>query len=202
MLRFGPEEGPVVVAAPALFEEANRTRAFLVRTLRLLGDRGVAGALPDLPGQGESVLATADARLTHWRSAFAAAVAALGRPACALALRGGALVDGEAVVRGRYHLSPVDGASLLRDMERAGRVAPGRAVLLAGNELDEALVADLRAAEPSVADRVVRLDTDPRPADLKLSGPPLWRRSEPDVDEALAVALADDIAAWVRRCAV
>ena len=42
MLRFGPRDGPVVIAAPALFEEANRTRAFLVRILRLLGDCGIA----------------------------------------------------------------------------------------------------------------------------------------------------------------
>ena len=46
MLRFGPAGGPVVVAALPLFEEANRTRSFVVTILRLLAARGIAGALP------------------------------------------------------------------------------------------------------------------------------------------------------------
>ena len=41
LLHFGPAEGPVVVAVPALFEEANRTRALLVAVLRGLAERGI-----------------------------------------------------------------------------------------------------------------------------------------------------------------
>ena len=48
--------------------------------------------------------------------------------------------------------------------------------------------------------RTVRLESDAKPADAKLPGSPLWRRAEPDNDIALAMALADDIAAWIRQC--
>lgn len=203
MLRFGPADGPVVVAAPALFEEGNRTRAFLVRILRLLAEQGVGGVLPDLPGQGESLVPTCEARLANWRSAFAALVATQSGPALIFAIRGGALVDADVNGRVRYHLSPVSGASLLRDLDRSRRVnaASARAPLFGGNDLSDDLVSDLNMATPSAADRTVRLDTDPRPADLKLPGRPLWRGSEPDVDEPLAAALAEDVAAWVRACA-
>jgi HAD superfamily hydrolase (TIGR01509 family) len=40
MLRFGPAEGPLVVLAMPLFEEANRTRAFAVTLLRALAAAG------------------------------------------------------------------------------------------------------------------------------------------------------------------
>ena len=80
MLRFGPDTGPVVVVALPLFEEANRTRAFAVTILRALAERGIAGALPDLPGQGESLLPTHETDLAKLRTGFAAAVASLTGP--------------------------------------------------------------------------------------------------------------------------
>ncbi|HWU71836.1 MAG TPA: hypothetical protein VN137_00025, partial [Sphingomonas sp.] len=58
MMRFGPATGPVVVAVLPLFEEANRTRTFVSGVLRRLAARDIAGALPDLPGQGESLVPT------------------------------------------------------------------------------------------------------------------------------------------------
>ena len=216
MLRFGPDRGPVVVAAPALFEEANRTRAFLVRILRLLAADGIAGVLPDLPGTGESLLPTAQARLADWRAAFAAIARAAGRPVVAFAIRGGALVDTEADAVSRYHLSSATGVSLVRDLVRARQAAtreegewfdpaelmrPGPPVLLAGNLVDRALLADLSRAEPLPSGRAVRLASDPYPANLRLDGRPLWRASEPDVDAPLATAIAADLAAWVCRCA-
>lgn len=215
MLRFGPDTGPVVLAAPALFEEANRTRVFLVRILRLLADHGVASALPDLPGQGESSISTEEVSLCHWRSAFQAAASTIARPVVVVALRGGALVEPGATARGRYHVSPVSGASLVRDLvlarlaathEGVARFDPaeidraGPPLLLAGNRIPRELLRDLRQAEPGRADRTVRLATDSADADRKLPGRPLWRASEPDTDEQLAAALADDIAAWARRC--
>lgn len=223
MLRFGPLTGPVVIAAPALFEEGNRTRAFLVRTLRLLAERGVASALPDLPGQGESLVPTHEVTLADWREAHAAAVGALDRsPVLAFGLRGGTLLDGGSSIAARYHFVPVTGASLLRDMDRARRVAAGwqkpreeptwldrqspttptQPELFAGNRLSCTMQEELAEAQPVRApDRVARLASDPAPADLRLEGRPLWRASEPDVDEMLAQALAEDLAAWVRKCA-
>src|SRR3546814_18585696 len=52
MLRFGPDTGPVVVLARALFEEANGTRAFAGKLRRPVGERGVASGRPDLRGPG------------------------------------------------------------------------------------------------------------------------------------------------------
>lgn len=220
MLRFGPQDGPVVIAAPALLEEANRTRAFLVRILRLLGEHGVGGVLPDLPGQGESLLPTSQATLAGWREAFTAAathVAANAYVTASMSIRGGALAEGPAPVCGRWRLAPMTGEEQVRELWRIRRSAEGRLsgdyrperfiaeqdVEVVGNRLAPGLLAALHAARP-VDDApiyTVRLDTDPRPADWKLPGRPLWRASEPDVDDALARALADDVAAWIALCA-
>lgn len=213
-LCLGPGSGPVVLIAPALFEEANRTRAFTVAIMRALASRGVASILPDLPGTNDSLVATQDARLEDWRAAFAAAVPP--RPTHGVAIRGGALIDGEANLAGRYHLSPPTGADLVRDLVRTRLAAvreggagfdpaeidrPGPPIMLAGNAVARELLVALKTAEPSPADRVVRLDGDPRAADGVVPGRPLWRSAEPDTDPALAAAIADDIADWIARCA-
>lgn len=191
MLRFGPAGGPVVVAALPLFEEANRTRAFMVSLLRALGTRGIASLLPDLPGQGESAIPTDQATLPGMRAAFAAVPGAY-----TLAIRSGALLDaGER--KGRWHLSPQTGSELLRELTRL-REAGGTGNY-GGNDLSPALLTELEGAETAPA-RVIRLESDTRPGDLKLDAAPLWRRIEPDTDPALAGRLADDIAAWIRAC--
>src|SRR4051812_44244910 len=69
MLRFGPDTGPVVIAAMPLFEEANRTRTFIVSILRMLAGHGIATALPDLPGAGESLTETEYASVRNWNKA-------------------------------------------------------------------------------------------------------------------------------------
>lgn len=217
MLRFGPAAGPVVIAALPLFEEANRTRAFVVTILRALAERGIAGALPDLPGQGESLIPTHEADLAKLRAGFAAATASLDAPVFTFAIRSGALLDADAAVTGRYHLSPTTGADLRRELVRARQASSREAgetfdaaaidtavepVELAGNLIAPAFLAELATATPSTdAVRTVRLETEAKPADAKLPGSPLWRRAEPDNDLAFASAVADDIAAWVATCA-
>jgi hypothetical protein len=216
MLRFGPATGPVVVVALPLFEEANRTRAFAVTILRALAERGIAGALPDLPGQGESLIPTHETGLVKLRTAFAAAVAGLEAPAFTLAIRSGALLDGDAAVAGRYHLSPMTGADLRRELVRARQASSREAgeafdpasldvatdpVELAGNLIAPALLAELPVATPVTGiARTVRLETEAKPADAKLPGSPLWRRAEPDNDIAFANIVADDIAQWIATC--
>jgi len=196
MLRFGPDTGPVVVAGLPLFEEANRTRTFVVTILRALAERGIAGALPDLPGQGESLIQTEQATLTGMRAGFAAACAPFDT-AYAFAIRSGALLDTHAEVAGRCHFVPATGAELVREL---GRIRGAQdANNYAGNLLSPALLAEFDDATPAAA-RTVRLEGDARAADAKLRGAPLWRRAEPDNDPALATLLADDIAAWVRAC--
>ncbi len=217
ILRFGPAHGPVVMAILPLFEEANRTRAFAVTILRDLAARGIAGALPDLPGQGESLLPTEQTDLAKLRAGVAAAAASLDRPVFSLAIRSGALLDGEAVLAGRYHLSPMAGADLRRELVRARQAAAREAgeafdpasldhasepVELAGNRIAPALLAALTEAIPAThAARTVRLDSEARPADAKLAGSPLWRRAEPDNDSDFAARIADDIAQWIATCA-
>ena len=201
MLRFGPEGAPTVLAALPLFEEANRTRAMLVDVLRRLAADGIAGALPDLPGQNESLVATNAARLTDWRTAFAAAAHTLPAPVHVVAWRGGTLVDAQVEAASRWYLSPVGGEAVVRELRRVAQAA-GSADL-AGNLIAADMLAELNAAEPSIAEplRVVRLDSDPRAADRKIAAPPPWRASEPGTDAALQETLAQDIAAWVRSCA-
>ncbi len=58
------------------------------------------------------------------------------------------------------------------------------------------------SAEPAAGGevRTVRLATDRAEADLKLEGPPLWRRAEPQTSPELAEAMASDISQWLRGC--
>ena len=218
MLRFGPTEGPVVVVAMPLLEEWNRTRAFVLSIMRHLVRRGLAGALPDLPGQGESLHRLADARVRTWREAFAAACAAAGRGhsrVVTLSIRGGALMDRTAPVQARWCLSPSTGPEIAREFTRlrqfgesAQRGSPVACEAnlreIAGNHVHAELLNELegdKAVSPGGPIRIVRLDSDPRPADRKLPGRPLWRASEPDNDAPLAAALADDLGDWISACA-
>lgn len=199
MLRFGPREGPVIVAALPLFEEANRTRQFVVTLLRRLADQGIAGALPDLPGQGESLVPTEAVRLADLRMAFAGAVQHIGGPAFALGVRSGALLDVTAPLAGRWHLSPQIGPELVRELERQRHAGGGGDY--AGNALSPDLLGALSGAGIVAQARTVRLESDVARADLHVPGMPLWRRAEPGNDAALAERLARDVVAWVRQCA-
>lgn len=215
MLRFGAADAPAVTLALPPFEEANRTRTFAVGLLRRLAERGIAGRLPDLPGTGDSLVATEDARIAHWRAAFAAAAAG---SVATLAIRAGALVDGDAPVACRWRLAPMTGAALVRELVRIRQAAAredgerfdaesivvdGPPLVIAGNRLSRAMLRDLSGEEPAHtgAVRTVRLEGDAAPADAVYPGTPLWRRAEPGDDPALADRLADDIAQWVAACA-
>lgn len=209
MLRFGPADGPVVVAALPLFEEANRTRAFVVTILRELAARRIGGALPDLPGTGESLVPTDAATIMKMRDAYEAATHRLPGVAYGFGIRSGALLDSLALLNGRYYVTPQEGPDLLRELAKVrqepspdGWWADEDVFEIAGNRIPSGLLAELTGVTPfdSGTIRTVRLESDPKPADRKFPGAPLWRRSEPDNDPALAALLADDIAAWVRRC--
>ncbi|KQM41173.1 hypothetical protein [Sphingomonas sp. Leaf10] len=201
--RFGPATGPVVLLLLPPFEEANRTRTFAVGLLRALAARDVGAMLPDLPGQGDSLLPTAAATLADWRSAVSALVAATDRPVITAAIRAAALFDHDADVAGRWHLAPQSGERLLRELARIGLDRDGDIAEVGGNRLSTSLLAELETATPVTAQplRTVRLGTDPGMADLRIDSAPLWRRSEPGDDPDLANVLADDLAAWSRACA-
>lgn len=199
MLRFGPDTGPIVLAALPLFEEANRTRQFACTILRALAGHGIGSVLPDFPGTGESLVVTADATLSDQRRAYTALAQQLGADTYALSIRSGALLEGDATLAGRWRLSPQSGEDLVRDLERARAAASKPEGEYAGNCLSSERLADLRDAVPRDGGpyRIVRLDTDPRAADATYPGAPLWRRSEPDNNVELAQQLAADIAHWI-----
>jgi hypothetical protein len=214
VLRFGPADGPVVAAALPPFEEANRTRTFAVGLLRALGERGIVGLLPDLPGTGESLVPLDHATLADWRAAFVAAAA----PArFTIAIRAGVLIDNQAQVRGRWRLAPQPGEALVRELIRIRHATlreegtvfdaaeieeDGPAIPIAGNFIGRRMLRDLKAAEPSECGliRTVRLDSDAQTAHRKVPGAPLWRRAEPGDERALSTLLAADIADWIARC--
>lgn len=191
MMRIGA--GPALLLLPPLFEEMNRTRALLAATMRALAAEGFSCWLPDLPGTGESERPLEEVAWQDWLDAAAAALQAAGAIAT-VSLRGGALLDAPGPVRWRF--APAAGASLARDLARAGLMTEGGG----GYAPSEALLGALEAAEPAAGDKVrtLRLATDRADADLKLEGPPLWRRAEPQNSYELAETMASDISQWVR----
>lgn len=219
MLRFGPDTGPVVIAALPLFEEANRTRAFVVTVLRALAERGVASILPDLPGAGDSLVPTRDATIMTMREAIAALADQEKRPAYAFGIRSAALLDTPASLSGRYHLAPQQGEQCLRELKRIryadlDRKAPegdswitddeDAPVGIAGNTISPRMLRELRdlavGRDEGVPRRIARLASDAQPADVKFDAAPLWRRAEPGNDPVLAALVAGDIAVWIAAC--
>ena len=202
LMRIGEESAPAILIVPPLFEEMNRTRALIAAVMRLLAERGFCCWLPDLGGTGESERDLADATWDDWRhdvkSACAYVTEKAGKPLVA-SLRGGALLDDAAAARGWWRFAPAEGLKLSRDMVRAGLAG----VEWAGYAPSDALKAALSGATPAAVAplRLVRLETDALAADAKIDGPALWRRSEPGTSDALAGALAADIAAWSASCA-
>lgn len=209
ILRHGPRDAPPLLILPPLFEEANRTRAFLVAVMRCLGDAGVATALPDLPGCNDSPVPTVNARFETWSAAVTQLAATL-RPRAVASLRSGALLDRFAGDLPRWRLAPESGARCLRDMARStamGRgVKPGvieagartEPTRLAGNLVHPDLYAALQAAAVEGEARVVRLTDDVTDADTRVAGAPLWRRAEPGNDPVLVDGVVADLLAWLR----
>jgi len=200
-MRIGAEDAPAILFVPPLFEEMNRTRALLAGVMRRLAAQGFGCWLPDLGGTGESERELGAVAWGDWRHDVTSAAAYVtGKASTPLiaSLRGGVLLDDGAAARGWWRFAPVDGLALQRDMVRAGLAG----VEWAGYAPSDALKAGLAGATQQEVTplRTVRLDTDAQPADLKVDGPALWRRSEPGTSDDLADALAADLAAWSGRC--
>lgn len=211
-------DGPVILFLAPFFEEANRTRHLLIETMRALGRKGYRCVLPDLPGTLESLTPLDSLDWADWTGAVSAAAAATDARH-AVSVRGGALLDGAIDVASRWRLAPAEGSALLRDLIRirmaadredgvAATAADVEASALstpfevAGYRIAPAFVGALKAAATvdTTPSRIARLVTDAQPADVKLAGQPLWRRSEPEHDPALSEAIAADIADWIATC--
>lgn len=217
LLRIDPAGRPraTILIVPPLFDEANRLRRTLVLAMRTLAADGFAAVLPDLPGQNESLVALDAADLAQWRDALADVAASLDGPVVVASVRGGALIDDRAKAVAWWRLAPVGGASLLRTMMRARVTADREAgiessldslqeaaktapLLLAGNALSPAMVAQIGSAEaqPVKPLRSIGLGAD------GIAGTPLWLRAEPGEDAAMASAIAADISAWSKTCGI
>lgn len=216
-LRIDPAGTPpaTVLIVPPLFDEANRLRRTLALAMRALAADGFAAIIPDLPGQNESLVALEDTDLERWRDALAEETATIDGPVIVASLRGGALIDHRAKAAAWWRLAPVGGASLLRTMMRTRVTADREAglissldslqegarnapLLLAGNALSPAMVAQLGHAEAQPVEplRSIGLGAD------GIAGTPLWLRAEPGEDTAMAAAIAADISAWSQACGV
>ena len=204
-MRIGAPDARPILILPPLFEELNRTRAFLASVMRRLAESGFGCWLPDLPGTGESELELRSASWVDWRHAVQGAANHAsrqgGRTVCTVAARGGCLFDDAVTAAASWRLAPVAGASLSRDLTRAGLVS---GTPYGGYSPDPELVATLESAAPRPvpALRTVRLASDTAEADAKLEGPTLWRRSEPGNAPELSDAIASDIYEWFQQCAV
>ena len=216
-LRIAPAGTPraTILIVPPLFEEANRMRRTLVLAMRALAAEGFTALLPDLPGQNESLVPLVEVDLVRWRDALAELVSVTDGPTIIASFRGGALIDHKAKAAAWWRLAPVGGASLLRTLMRS-RVSADREagvassleslqdeakdapLLLAGNRLSPAMIAQLGASEAHVVEplRSVGLGAD------GIAGTPLWLRAEPGEDAAMAAAIATDIAAWSKTCGI
>ena len=207
--------GATILIVPPLFEEANRTRRTLVLAMRALAAEGFAAVLPDLPGQNESLVPLERVDLVGWQDAVAQIAATIEGPVIIASVRGGALVDHQAEAEAWWRLAPIGGASLLRTLMRA-RVSADReagvassldslqeeaknaSLLLAGNRLSSAMIAQLGVSEAQAVAplRSVGLGAD------GIAGTPLWLRAEPDEDAAMAAAIAADISIWSKTCGI
>lgn len=196
MMRIGPDGAPAILILPPLFEEMNRTRAFLASLMRALAERGFECRLPDLPGTGESERGLEGVTWEEWRKAISAAGQGVR---AVVSVRGGALLDDAVEAACHFRFAPAEGKALARDMARSNLGGGGGT---AGYPVTEAMLAALGAAMPANLPklRTVRLASDPREADTKLDGPALWRRSEPGTSPELAQLLAADIANWIETC--
>ena len=200
VMRLGPAWAEAVLFVPPLFEEMNRTRALITAVMRRLAAGRIACWLPDLAGTGESRTALEAVTWNDWRHDVMAAANHVaqrsgGQP-LVVSLRGGALLDDGVEALGWWRLAPVPGASLARDMVRAGLAG----VEWAGYAPSADLRMRLEAAKPidPMPLRTVRLASDAGAADAKLAGPALWRRSEPGNSTELADGIAADIHGWHR----
>ncbi len=184
----------------SLFDEGNKTRHWLIETMRRLDALGVDSFLPDLPGCNESASALNPQTLESWRAAMRAAADHFAATAV-LAIRGGSLLLDGAAHLPMFQLAPQDGPALLRSMLRARMLADrelgfdqttaallttgiSHGLALAGYRLGAAMIAQLN---------VPRTALHPAPANIEqssLGGSPLWLRAEPAHDAAQADALA------------
>jgi pimeloyl-ACP methyl ester carboxylesterase len=211
-MRIGEASAPPILFLPPLFEEMNRTRAFLASIMRALAGAGFGCWLPDLPGTGESEAALEACTFEHWRAAARDAgnhvADSSGKQPATASFRGGALLDDTVEAAIAWRFAPAEGASLARDLIRSAMLPAealqGPLVELAGYRISDVLLAGLRDASLGRPERLrtVRLESDRAEADLKVGAPALWRRSEPANSIEMVELIASDLKTLCGLCGI
>lgn len=189
-----------LLVLPALFDEGNKMRHFTVQVMRLLDKAGWDSALPDLPGQNESLTPLDQQSFASWKEAAAQCATWFGATHV-LTLRGAAALAPEGLAG--WHYAAANPSSQLRGMLR-GRVIAARelgaqenrddllelgkadGLELGGYRLSATMIAEL--AEAKLAD--TKHQTIVQSA---LGGGGLWLRAEPDHSPDQAEKLANII---------
>jgi pimeloyl-ACP methyl ester carboxylesterase len=194
---FKTKNAPQVLFIEPFFEERNFLRRTVTMVAGHIAEHGIGSVIPDLPGCGESLRTLTDVRLADWRHAIADASAWLrqqsDRPIHIVAFRSGALLDDAADGDFWWRFAPADGADLLRLMRRAASLGDDKS--LSGYDIDPELLNELEQS------RIAPPPGPLRECVVGQRGAPLWRRAEPAEDPQLTQALADDLLAWIGRCA-
>ncbi len=204
---------PTIILVPPIFDEANKVRRTLLITLRALAQHGFAVALPDLPGQNDSLVETSSVDISHWRQSLRDFSKTIDGDIATASWRGGSLIDDAAPAIAHWRMSPVCGSTLLKSLLR-GKLASlkeaGRSMTmaqlraealsngaeLAGHRLSSSMIAQLENAIPSEPHHLRVVE----PQSPGIGGSALWLRSEPTEDAQMAQAMANDISAWVQSC--
>lgn len=196
-----------LLIVPALFEEANRLRRFIVEVMRRLDNAGVDSFLPDLPGCNESLQPLESQTPEIWRAGIAAAASHF-RASHVLGVRGGALLMPHDLPGWRY--APIGAANVLRQLLRARIVASREAgsaetqeallatglkigLELCGYRLGAEFLRQFQALEPTEEAQLWNIEQD------MLGGSGLWLRAEASEDRGQADALAAIIAIGIKR---
>jgi hypothetical protein len=196
-LTFDRQRKHRVLVIPALFDEANKLRRFIVEVMRRLDAAGVDAILPDLPGTNESRAPLTEQTVTGWREAVRAGAAHF-LATHVLTIRDGAICDPGNLPGLRY--ASTSGTALLRGLVRVQLLADKEAGvamtreeltallresggMLAGYDLSASMVEELiHAHAPASPARLVEQG--------ELGGAGLWLRAEPAHDPAQADKLA------------
>ncbi len=198
---------PCLLILPPLFDEMHKLRRTLVMAMRALANRGMASALPDVPGLNESSAPLDQCRLPDWEEAVCRAADTVHATHVA-SLRSASILDDALSHLPRWRYAPVSGERVATQMIRAqlagdksaGRTtsrtdyelaAPDTCLTIGGYRLSAGLLNDVRLASPMALSREKDLSLDGG------LGPALWLRAEPGESADLADALAQSWAEWM-----
>ncbi len=192
-----------LLIVPALFDEANRMRRFIVEVMRRLDGAGIDCILPDLPGTNESLQPLEQQTPLLWREAMAAAARHF-RASHVLGIRGGALVTPPSLPA--WHYAPVKGANQLRTMLRS-RILSSREAGISESQdelLEQGMTHGIELAGHRLGAEFIRQFQPLVPAEARaidqdmVGGSGLWLRAEPDEDRTQADALAAILAIGIK----